>query len=184
MRKRITTLVLEAPRVALIDNIPDGATFESKAFSALLTTSVWTDRILGKSEKVSLPHSIVWMSTGCNYRLWGDLARRSLSIVIDPGVGDPHRTSFERGDLVGYVREQHPKLLAAALTVLRGYVVADRPRHSLPPLGKFEAWDQLIRGAVIWVTSLAGKTVDPLARVDVEPAGPGGPKGLLDGRGG
>lgn len=75
---------------------------------------------------------------------------------------DPHRTKFERGDLVGYVREQHPKLLTSALSVLRGFVAADQPGHSRRPLGKFEAWDKLIRGGVIWATTLAGETVDPL----------------------
>lgn len=162
MRKRLTTLVLEAPRAAVIDNFPDGGTFESKAFAALLTSDRWTDRILGRSEKVSLPHRIVWITTGCNFRLWGDLARRSLSILIDPSIERPHLRSFEIEDLTAYVHREHPRLLAAALTVLRGFVVAGRPSHSRALLGKFEAWDRLVRAAVIWASGLCSEVHDPL----------------------
>ena len=37
MRKRLTTVVMEAPRVALLDNVPDGSTLESASLAALLT---------------------------------------------------------------------------------------------------------------------------------------------------
>jgi len=165
MRKRVTSLVMEAPRVAIIDNIPDGDVLDSKVFASLLTASVWTDRLLGKNEKIHLPHRIVWLSTGCNFRLWGDIARRSLSIVIDPHVEDPHLRKFKVEDFLGHIREQHPSLLVAALTILRGYVVAGKPRHGHSLLGKFEAWDALIRGSAIWAMNLAGVVVDPLATV-------------------
>lgn len=162
MRKRITALLLSAPRVAVIDNLDDGQTFESKSFATVLTSTRWTDRILGKSEDAVLQNNTVWISTGCNVRLWGDLARRSLSILIDPGVEDPHRRSFEIEDLCKHVRDHHPELLVAALTILRGYFSKGRPRHGLPMLGKFEAWDRLVRGATIWATSLTGASADPL----------------------
>ena len=35
MRKRLTTVVMEAPRVALLDNVPDGSTLESPGMAAL-----------------------------------------------------------------------------------------------------------------------------------------------------
>lgn len=163
MRKRLTTLLLEAPRVCVIDNLPDGATFESKSFAALLTSTRWKDRILGKSESVSLPHDIVWTSTGCNVSLWGDLARRSLSIMIDPEVEDPHLRAFETPDLRKLVSDEHPKLLCAALTIIRGFIAAGMPKHGLAPLGMFESWDSRVRAAVIWATSLSGGTpLDPL----------------------
>lgn len=162
MRKRLTSVILEAPRVAVIDNLPDGATFESKAFAALLTTEVWSDRLLGKNQTVRMLHRIVWISTGCNCCLWGDLARRSLSIAIDPRVEAPHLRRFAIEDLTGYVRNQHPLLLTAALTILQAFVRAGSPRHSHAPLGKFEAWDRLVRGAVIWATGLLGGAVDPV----------------------
>ena len=171
MRKRITALVLEASRVAVIDNLHDGTTFESKAFAALLTATRWKDRVLGRSESISLPHDIVWVSTGCNVRLWGDLARRSLSIEIDPCVEEPHRRTFEIEDLTRLVRETHPQLLVSALTIVRGFIAAGMPRHGSAPLGMFEEWDRRVRSAVIWATGLQGQALDPLdtaARLQAE----------------
>jgi hypothetical protein len=162
MRKRITTLVMEAPRVALLDNVPDGSTLESPSLAALLTCLEWTDRVLGVNRKVTLPHRVVWVATGNNIRLAGDLGRRALSIQIEPGVERPSLRTFEVGDLLEHVRSEHPRLLVAALTVVRGFHVAGRPGHGRPALGMFAGWDELIRGAVVWSHRLAGGEADPL----------------------
>jgi len=111
---------------------------------------------------VTLPHRVVWVVTGNNIRLAGDLGRRSLSIQIDPGVERPSLRTFEVGDLLEHVREEHPRLLVAALTVARGFHVAGCPGHGLPALGMFTAWDARIRAAVIWAHRLAGGEADPL----------------------
>ena len=162
MRKRITSTLISGPRVVVIDNVDDGAVFESKSLAALLTTEVWSDRELGKSEELHLLNSAVWVSTGCNYSLWEDLVRRSLSIKLDPGVEDPHlNAKFSIEDLIAYVSRHHPELLGCALTILRGYFVAGKPHHGKPLVGKFEAWDRLIRGATIWAATCAGWQVDP-----------------------
>lgn len=47
---------------------------------------------------------------------------------------------------------QRSRLASAALTILRAYVVAGRPSHGKPAKGSFEAWDRLVRGAVIWAS--------------------------------
>ncbi|MGE0191980.1 MAG: hypothetical protein AB7T63_08040 [Planctomycetota bacterium] len=162
MRKRLTTVVMEAPRVALLDNVPDGSTLESPSLAALLTCIEWSDRILGVNRRVTLPHRVVWIATGNNIRLAGDLGRRALSVQIEPGVERPSLRTFEVGDLLDHVAHEHPRLLVAALTVVRGFHVAGRPGHGRPPLGMFTAWDGLVRAAVIWAHRLAGGEADPL----------------------
>ncbi len=162
MRKRLTTVVMEAPRVALLDNVPDGSTLESPSLAALLTCGSWTDRVLGINRNVTLPHRVVWVVTGNNIRLAGDLGRRALSVQIEPGVERPSLRTFALGDLLEHVREEHPRLLVAALTVARGFHVAGRPGHGRPPLGMFTAWDGIVRGAVVWAHRLAGGEADPL----------------------
>jgi len=161
MRKRLTTVVMESPRVAVLDNVPDGSMLESPSLAALLTIDKWTDRMLGVNRQVSLPHRVVWVATGNNIRLAGDLARRSLSILIDPGVERPSLRTFSF-DLLDHVRAEHPRLLVAALTIARGFHVAGRPGHGLPALGMFTAWDAFVRAAVIWAHRLAGAEADPL----------------------
>ena len=41
--------------------------------------------------------------------------------------------------------------MIAALTVLRGYIVAGSPRHNLKPWGGFDQWSAEIRGALLWL---------------------------------
>jgi hypothetical protein len=39
-----------------------------------------------------------------------------------------------------HVRENRSRLLSAALTIARGYIVAGKPTHGLPSWGSFEGW--------------------------------------------
>jgi hypothetical protein len=41
-------------------------------------------------------------------------------------------------------------LLAAALTVLRGFIAAGSPNQKLKPWGSFEGWSDLVRGSIVW----------------------------------
>jgi putative DNA primase/helicase len=51
---------------------------------------------------------------------------------------------------LAWIASERPRLVAACLTLLRAYHIAGRPAHPHPPKGSFEAWDALIRGALIW----------------------------------
>jgi hypothetical protein len=157
-RKRIATLALEGPRAVLIDNVPDGAMLQSSALAAALTAAELTERLLATNRTVRVPHRIVWTYSGNNVTVAADLARRCLTIDLDARVEDPHlRSTFRIENLLAHVRSDHPRLLTAALTTLRGFAVAGCPRHGRPALGMFEEWDALIRSCVMWATG-----VDPL----------------------
>ncbi len=158
MRKRIGALAVDAPAVAIIDNVPDGCTLASPALAAALTAERLTERRLGSSENMREPLRIIWGASGNNITLPADLSRRFLSVLLDPKCEAPHlRTGFRIPRLAAYVREHHPRLLTAALTLLRAFVNAGRPQHRHPKLGSYEAWDELVRAAVIWATG-----VDPV----------------------
>lgn len=152
-RKRIVTLAIEGSRAVLIDNVPDGATLQSSCLALSLTAAEVTDRLLATNRSARVPHRIVWTYTGNNVSLAADLARRSLGVDLDAKVEDPHlRSSFRIANLVQHVRDNHPTLLTAGLTVLRGFAEAGCPQHDRPKLGMFEDWDSLIRACVIWLT--------------------------------
>ena len=42
-------------------------------------------------------------------------------------------------------------MIAAALTLLRGFISAGKPRQTADRLGSFEQWDSLVRQCVIWL---------------------------------
>jgi hypothetical protein len=108
---------------------------------------------------------ITWAVTGNNLELAGDTARRTLHVRLESPLENPEdRADFKHADLLAWVRGERPRLVVAALTILRGYVVAGRPDMGCKSWGSFEAWSRLIANAVTWV----GMHDPQATRVDLE----------------
>ena len=148
-RKAITSKALTGARLVLIDNV-DGA-LGGPSLDAALTTTSWEDRLLGGNQMVNLPLFMVWFATGNNIQPRGDLIRRALHIRLESPEDRPEdRTDFRHVDLEAYVRANRPALVVAALTILRGYCAAGRPKQPIRPWGSFEAWSDLVRATIVW----------------------------------
>lgn len=149
-RKLILALAIEGAPVVLVDNA--NGIFGSQSVSAALTATTWSDRLLGFSKTLTAPLRMTWFLTGNNVTFKGDLGRRVVPCDLDPKVEHPEdRTGFRHPDLLAHVARERARIVVASLTVLRAYHVSGRPRHGRPPKGTFEAWDQLVRGALLWV---------------------------------
>ncbi len=149
-RKRILSIALAGDTMVLIDNIdrPLGGA----ALDSALTGTEWRDRVLGKSEMATAPLLACWFATGNNVTVLRDTLRRILPIRIEtPDERPEERQGFKYYPLLPHVEKEHPRLVVAALTVLRAYVVAGRPNMQLKAWGSFEGWSDLIRGALVWV---------------------------------
>jgi hypothetical protein len=150
LRKRITSLALGGERLVLFDNLI--GSFGNATLDAAVTGTAWEDRILTTNKVARLPLSITWYATGNNVAIRRDISRRICHIRLEsPQERPEERTGFKHPNLIQYVRRRRPKLLAAALTILRGYCVAGRPDMQLSAWGSFEDWSSLVRSAVVWV---------------------------------
>ena len=149
-RKRITTIALNGDLAVLLDNV--AGTLGSPALDAALTSVEWSDRLLGGNTSVRVVLRTIWLATGNNVSLAGDLARRTLHVRLESSEENPEaRTKFRHANLLSFVRQHRPRLFVAALTVLRAYFAAGRPDQHLKPWGSFEEWTRLVRGAIVWV---------------------------------
>ena len=149
LRKRITSLAIAGTSLVLLDNL--SGSLGSDVLAAALTKTEWEDRILGASQMVRVPLRTVWLASGNNLGFRQTLGRRVVPIDLDAGIETPEdRTGFRYEDLIAHVRERRPQLVRAALTLVRGFHLAGRPRHGAPRMGSFEAWDDLIRSTVVW----------------------------------
>lgn len=154
--KRVTALLASGVRTVLIDNIdrPLGGA----ALDALLTSDQWTGRMLGSTRMLRLRSRAVWMATGNNVQIQGDLARRALRVYLDPNMERPEeRDGFKHADLLAHVRDNRDEIVAAGLTIVRAYLAAGSPTVNVSPLGSFESWSRLVRAPLVWL----GET-DPL----------------------
>ncbi len=149
-RKRILAIARAGDQIILIDNVT--GTLGLPSLNAALTATMWSDRDLGRSEKVSFPLRSVWFATANNAAIIGETARRICHIRIDCREENPEeRTGFSYPNLVEHVRKHRGELLAAALTILRAYVLAGRPKAELPSWGSYEQWSDLIRHCIVWL---------------------------------
>lgn len=150
MRKKITTTAMSGDRLVLLDNIE--CHLGNDALNRALTTTRWKDRLLGTNQQVDLPLEAVWLATGNNVIVAGDLIRRTIHVRLDVLDDRPEeRIGFAHPNLLEWIRQNRPRLLKAAMTILVAYCNAGRPKQSLTSFGSFEGWSELVREAVVWV---------------------------------
>ncbi len=148
-RKRLFATALQGDPVVVFDN--EEGQFGSSALSAALTSSVIEDRILGRSETARVPWRAVVVVTGNNITFRKDQARRTVVCDIDPAVERPEdREGWRIDDVLGFVRKRIPHFVSAGLRILKGHAAAGRPRVKGGAFGGFEAWDRVIRQALLW----------------------------------
>jgi hypothetical protein len=166
LRKRITSLVIGGDRLVLFDNL--SGIFGNATLDAALTGTTWSDRLLGFNRTAKAPLTMTWFATGNNVALGSDTTRRVCPIRLESAEERPEeRTDFRHPNLLEWVASRRPLLLAAALTILRGYCAAGRPDQKLPAWGSFEGWSSLVRSAVVW----AGLTDPAAGRIHLQRQG-------------
>lgn len=141
--------MLRVPIVA-IDNV--ASVFGGAMLDMLLTTAGPVRlRRLGETKIESTRWIAVVVAGGNNVALGTDTVRRVVIARIEPPTERPQdRTDFRHPRLLDHVAGARPRLVCAALTVLRGYVAAGRPDMGLPQWGSFEAWRDLVAQAIVW----------------------------------
>jgi len=155
--KRLGALLLAGEQVIAIDNCeaPLGGEF----LCQLLTQQVVRARILGRSEAPALPSGAMITATGNNLVLVGDMTRRALFCRLDPACERPELREFAEDPVVTALANRASYLMAA-LTILRAYHVAGRPKQ-VSPLGSFGDWSDWVRSALLWLGE-----ADPVATME------------------
>lgn len=150
LRKKITAIALAGDRMIHLDNLE--GSFGNDTLDRALTTTRWKDRILGENREVDLPLIPVWYGTGNNVSVAADTTRRIIHIRLDVLQENPEeRTDFKHPELISWLRQNRPRLLTNALTILRAYCNAGKPRQDVSAFGSFEGWSRLVREAIVWV---------------------------------
>lgn len=136
------------------DNLPEGGFYGSGELDSALTSTEVSGRILGASkESGSVPLRPVWMLSGNNVAPYKDAYRRWVPCRLNTPLESPHeRDDLDVANLRQYAREHRATLLADALTILRAHALGGLPVGWKAPLGSFEEWDRIVRGAVWFAT--------------------------------
>lgn len=151
-RKAITSILMKGPSITVIDNIE--GILSSASLGAVLTTTRWSDRILGGNQWVNLPNYGIWIGTGNNILLAGDLPRRCIWIRVDAEIPRPwlrKDEEFKHPKLKKWVIENRGRLLAAILTIAKGWIRDGRPEWQGQNLGKYEEWCKIVGGVISYM---------------------------------
>jgi len=147
--KIMLALLSACDPIAVIDNVV--GMLSSDALDIALTSTTYTDRILGKSQDATFSVRTVFLATANNATISTDLVRRSLHIRLEPqGASPESRDDFTIADIQEHVTAHRARYLSAALTILRAYCVAGRPKVPGRPIGSFSAWARAVRDALMW----------------------------------
>jgi hypothetical protein len=150
LEKVLASFALQGAALINFDNVSDA--FGGDALNKVLTSTDTVDfRVLGKSEVVSVVWRAVVVASGNNVYVQGDTSRRMLTARLESPLENPEeRTGFQHSNLLAWVSAHRARLVCAALTVLRAFVVADRPRGGCAEWGSFEAWAALVPPAIVF----------------------------------
>jgi hypothetical protein len=148
-RKQLTSALLIGATMIIIDNLE--GRLDSASLSRALTAPIWADRILSTNTLVHLPNNATWLATGNNIALGGDMPRRCYLVRMDARHPKPwERTGFRHARLEEYVTERRGELVAALLTIIRGWYAASCPVAPVPTFGGFEAWAETTAGILAY----------------------------------
>ena len=148
LRKLIfSTLFTTTAPIIGFDNIR--GTIYSSELESLLTTPTLNDRVLGVSRNADVHNDRLWVATGNNARISGDLDRRCLPIALDPQCADPHKRKFAFNP-VEWMTTRRGDYLAALLTVARGWIQAGAPKADPERSDDYAQWYAALRGLLNW----------------------------------
>ena len=144
LEKLITSTFTTESGAVIFDNLTEGEQVASPTLANLLTNPVWSARILGRTGMGSWPNDRLWMVTGNNLRVGGDIASRSVYVRLKPASPHPEeRTGFVLGDLEAWLKDprHRSELLWRLLVLVADWVAAGTPRDTgLPAMRQFTAW--------------------------------------------
>ncbi len=159
-RKRLFAGLRCGDTVLLLDNVREP--LGNAAIDSFITSPSYKDRILGESTTQELPNKALFLITGNNLVLTGDTHRRVLIARLDAEQEQPFTREFDF-DPHAEVIKNRQNMVVAALTIVRAYVTAKRPKSANGRIASFELWNDLVREPLCWLKTF----IDPALRTDL-----------------
>src|SRR5262249_45746199 len=136
--------------LAVWDNVKQGDIVGGSPLAAVLSSSIWEDRMLGKNLVRRWPNRCQWIVTGNNLRFTGELARRTLVVQLKPKTATPHLrdgSEFQHWPLEDWIKANRVQLIRAILTLVQNWIVNhDRICFEARTLLSFERYGQVVGG--------------------------------------
>ncbi len=146
-RKNLASQLAKPAGVTVFDNYRGD--LKGQALEALLTSSEFSDRVLGESRTATYPNDRLWVVAGNNIKAGPDMGRRLLMVNLDAGMARPEtRTSFHIDPFKPWVVKHRLELLAALLKLAGDWHTAGSPSGVLRTTDDFGHGLAMVEGLV------------------------------------
>lgn len=149
-RKMLLAGLLRVPAVIEFDNLTCDL-LAHKSLCTVLSSEFMSGRILGMSKITTVSTRVLFLSSGNNVGPIQDMTRRCITIRLDPECEVPAARNFKRPDLVREVLRERARYVSAALTIVRAWITANRPKTMCKPLAGYADWCELCRQPLLWL---------------------------------
>jgi hypothetical protein len=143
-QKQLTAQLRTGEPIICLDNVSQ---LRSERLCAMITSKVWSGRLLGKTAMLKLPNDAIWVATGNNVEMTTETARRCVRIRLNAEVERPweRRKKWRHDPLCEWALDNRGRLIHAALVCIQYWIANGRPGGSAI-LGGFEPWSRIIGG--------------------------------------
>ena len=169
--KRLATFLKQGQTIIIYDNA-EGMIY-SPTLCVALTAPVIALRLLGGNESVEVHNQHIFIMTGNNIRLEGQLSRRSYRVGLDAQTARPwlRHVEYKHPDLIEWVLQKRGSIIAAMLTIYRAWQNAGTPKAIIrPKLASFQEWADLMSSILefIGISGFLDNLMDMYEKNDIE----------------
>jgi putative DNA primase/helicase len=145
--KRLGAVLLSGSPIVSLDNLTHD--LGGEILCQVTERPVVRIRILGRSEMPDCECHTTMFATGNNIGFAGDMVRRGLLCTLEALNERPELRQF-RHDALTQARTDRARYVAAALTIVRGYLAANSP-PVCGSFGSYSAWSKMVRSPLVWL---------------------------------
>ncbi len=146
--KRLVGVLIAAFPIVSIDNV--NGELGGDVLCQAIERPLVRVRALGNSDIMEIESRATFFATGNGLRVRGDMTRRTIICSLDANVERPELRSFKQ-DPLQRVLDDRGAFVAAALTIVRAYLVAGQPDRIKPAIASFPDWSNTVRSALMWL---------------------------------
>ncbi len=153
--KQFLALLSTSPGIVCFDNQFDGSEIKNVTLSRVITSLIFTGRILGKTQEMTVPTHTVFIITGNNLTISSDLLRRFFCLSLQSNEERPENRIYEVRDVKEHCIAYRTDAVQACLTIIKAYISNGAPyKDQKVKMSGFPLWDHMVRFPIMWATGV------------------------------
>lgn len=145
--KQVVSYLRQGLPLIILDNLT--VTVRHVVLQQIATTTRYVARLLGGNESPVLAQTPTWALTLNGASTNRDMSRRTVLSTQDAGTSEAwQRRDFVLENVVEWAQARRTQIIAAILTLARGWALAGRPKDPRVHRGTYEQWCHVVGGVL------------------------------------